>query len=434
MRLRAITTALAMALTPLAGVAGTAPAHAAATTYHVATTGSDRNPGTSSKPFRSVQRAVDAAKPGTSVLVHKGTYAGQVKIRQSGTATAPITLRPAGDGPVTLTSSPTAVSCGSRQPAAQRTIMIGGGADHWTIRGFTIVNGVHIFGREGNAAYSYLTNLVKSENWRARRAIPGRGVNDPVAARSALGYLRTKTGRDLDPSDGIEISGNTITRRGIHAAFSRYGKITGNTIHSIDCGTGPGVWLVTFSDGWTVSDNFIHHVAPSTAAHFMQEGIRLGSASNYNVVQKNVVEDLPGDGRAFNTDVDSSYNTFQTNVARRVAIGYNDQMSGWGNRWLYNRVEGFRTYGFGFRLMDGGLSRPSMHSSTNGAVVRCNTASGTGADLGVGASMGSAFSSNAFSPVYLSKNLQSYWSAEDNTWNGSTKAPSTTPSTRTTGC
>lgn len=435
MRPSALAAGLVMILAALGPAAAASSTAAATTTLYVSTVGSDTNTGTSTRPFRTVQRAVDAAKPGTSILIRKGTYTGQVKISHSGTSTARISIAPAGDGPVTLTSTVAKASCSSSRPAAERTIMVRKGADYWTIRGLNIVNGIHIFGENGNAAFTYFTNLVNAKNWQSRRAIPGRGVNDPVAARNAISYLQSKTGKTLNPSDGIQISDNVITGRGIHAGMSRYGTITGNTIANIACGTGPGIWLVTFSDGWSVSRNFIHHIAPSTWKHFMHEGVRIGSASNYNTVSDNRVEDLTGDGRAFNTDVDSSWNTFQRNVARRVAIGFNDQMSGWGNKWLYNTVEGYRTYGFGFRLMDGSLARPSMHSSTNQSLVRCNTASsGTGKALGLGASMDSAFTSNSFSTVYLSKNATSYWGAEGNLWNGSSKAPSSTPPVSRLGC
>jgi hypothetical protein len=431
---------VAGALTGLLAAGGVAlsipsTATAAPTTLHVATSGSDGASGSSSAPLRTVQRAVDLAGPGSTILVHAGTYAGQVKIRKSGTATARITLAAAGDGVATLTSSPTRASCGSRQPAASRTIMVGDGADNWTIRGLNIVNGIHIFGKNGNAAYSWFTTYVKAGLYAPRRAVPGRGTNDAAAARNAASYLSAKTGQAIDPSDGLQITGNTITGRGIHAAMSRYGTISGNHIYNIDCGTGPAIWLITFSDGWTISANNIHDVAPSTAAHFMQEGIRLGSASNYNKVTGNTVTDLPGDGRAYNTDVDSSWNTFEGNIARRVAIGYNDQMSGWGNQWIRNTVESYRTYGFGFRLKDGSLSRPSLHSSAYKAVVKCNVATGvSGHDLGIGGIKSSTFTGNSFSPIMLSRNAQAYWGAEGNRWNGSASAPSPTAKYTNAGC
>ncbi|SHG73865.1 right-handed parallel beta-helix repeat-containing protein [Massilia sp. CF038] len=59
-------------------------AAAPASTLHVSPKGDDANPGTASRPFRSLARAVRAATPGTRVLVAAGTYQGGVRSRQSG--------------------------------------------------------------------------------------------------------------------------------------------------------------------------------------------------------------------------------------------------------------------------------------------------------------------------------------------------------------
>jgi hypothetical protein len=45
------------------------------TTYHVSSTGSDSNPGSEARPFRTIQKAADSVKPGDTVLVGDGVYA-----------------------------------------------------------------------------------------------------------------------------------------------------------------------------------------------------------------------------------------------------------------------------------------------------------------------------------------------------------------------
>jgi hypothetical protein len=57
---------------------------------YVATTGSDSNPGTAAKPFKTINRAAALAKPGTTVHVAPGTYNGNVTTSVSGTASARI--------------------------------------------------------------------------------------------------------------------------------------------------------------------------------------------------------------------------------------------------------------------------------------------------------------------------------------------------------
>jgi hypothetical protein len=76
----ALTTAAALlALAP-------APAHAAEPTFVVAGNGSDANPGTVERPLKSIQKAIDLATPGATILIRGGTYAvtTNVQIRKSG--------------------------------------------------------------------------------------------------------------------------------------------------------------------------------------------------------------------------------------------------------------------------------------------------------------------------------------------------------------
>ncbi|HET7474567.1 MAG TPA: hypothetical protein VFJ97_00915 [Dermatophilaceae bacterium] len=416
---------------PLAPVAQAALAR----TLHVATTGTSTGDGSAARPFATVQRGADVARPGDTILVHQGTYRGVVIITRSGTQAQPITLTSAGDGPVTLTADFRSPPCDAHAPALDRTIQVLGGADYWTVSHLNIVNGITVKGANGSAAMKYLTRLVNTGDWQARRRIPGRGSKDPVAAASAFDYLSAKTGVTINPSDGLRFVGNTITRRGIHIIAARYGEVRNNDIGPVDCGIGPGVWVNVFSDGWTVAGNHIHDIAASTFKHYMQEGIRLGSATSYAAVRNNLVEHLPGDGRAMNTDVDASWNTFRNNRANDVAMGYNDQMSGWGNVWDHNVASNFRVWGLNFRGIDASLPQPSLNSSTYLAVVTCNTALGgptdpmVGGGLHIGAAKSSTFANNTLSsavlgdPVNGFDYVRQYWGQEGNTWDGQPTPP-----------
>lgn len=64
-----------------------------ATTYYVqASGGSDSNSGTETNPFKTIQHAVNLVAAGDTVIVRAGTYVETVTIRNSGTATAPISI------------------------------------------------------------------------------------------------------------------------------------------------------------------------------------------------------------------------------------------------------------------------------------------------------------------------------------------------------
>ena len=63
-----------------------------AATFYVATSGNDTQPGTSALPFRTVQRGVDVAQPGDTILVAAGNYPEEVRSVRNGTATGLITI------------------------------------------------------------------------------------------------------------------------------------------------------------------------------------------------------------------------------------------------------------------------------------------------------------------------------------------------------
>jgi parallel beta helix pectate lyase-like protein/uncharacterized protein DUF1565 len=73
-------------------------------TYYVAATGDDANPGSAASPFRTLGKGVSVLKPGDTLVVRAGTYVGSSQLRSipSGTSWAmPVTLKAApGERPV----------------------------------------------------------------------------------------------------------------------------------------------------------------------------------------------------------------------------------------------------------------------------------------------------------------------------------------------
>ena len=65
--------------------------------FYVATTGNDLNPGTQTAPWRTVQHAADTVRAGSTVNVRGGVYEELVSIKTSGNAT---------DGYITFRSYP----------------------------------------------------------------------------------------------------------------------------------------------------------------------------------------------------------------------------------------------------------------------------------------------------------------------------------------
>jgi parallel beta-helix repeat protein len=81
------------AATPAAGAAGS--------TYHVDPGGSDDDPGTASKPWKTLQHAADHVGPGDTIVVHPGTYAG-MRIETPGAPGNWITVTAAEPNSVTI--------------------------------------------------------------------------------------------------------------------------------------------------------------------------------------------------------------------------------------------------------------------------------------------------------------------------------------------
>jgi len=63
--------------------------------YHVKKTGSDLNPGTEDKPFKTISKAASVAKPGDIVTVHEGIYREWVSPKYGGTSSQPIVYQAA---------------------------------------------------------------------------------------------------------------------------------------------------------------------------------------------------------------------------------------------------------------------------------------------------------------------------------------------------
>lgn len=83
------------ALSALAGLvlAGTLLSEARSQDLWVALDGAKANPGTQDKPFATIQQAVDAAQPGTTIHVGAGLFLERITFRKSGEAGKAITLQ-----------------------------------------------------------------------------------------------------------------------------------------------------------------------------------------------------------------------------------------------------------------------------------------------------------------------------------------------------
>ncbi|PYV76876.1 MAG: hypothetical protein DMG97_03175 [Acidobacteria bacterium] len=117
--------------------------------YYVnVSTGNDSNPGSSSEPWKTIQRAANTVERGATVIVSTGTYDERVQITRSGSKDFPITYR------------------------TQGTVIMGGFtiiASYVRIRGFEITNsrtslpdstGVFIYGDHNEISNCYIHDIL----------------------------------------------------------------------------------------------------------------------------------------------------------------------------------------------------------------------------------------------------------------------------------
>jgi hypothetical protein len=98
-----------------------------AATYYVATTGNDANPGTLSRPWKTIQHAADRVAAGDTIRVRGGNYAG-ANFETSGTASRPIVLQAyTGETPVITANNPVTPDGINLE-----------GASYMTVKGFTV--------------------------------------------------------------------------------------------------------------------------------------------------------------------------------------------------------------------------------------------------------------------------------------------------------
>jgi len=167
---------------------------AAAGTYYVSTAGSDSATGTSSKPWRTLQKAADAAAAGSTVIIRGGTYAGFVVSRPS------LTFK----------------------PYAGEVITVSGDSTHTFVIRISATNHVTISGLTVQGAPARYGAGIKVDKSSSDITITGNRIRD----NRSFGVLLENTSR-------VTVSRNRIYRNetGIQVSWISNGvKITSNRI------------------------------------------------------------------------------------------------------------------------------------------------------------------------------------------------------------
>jgi hypothetical protein len=214
-------------------------------TYIVATTGSDANPGTLAAPFATAQHCADVAQPGDTCQFRTGAFAGFTPPRD-GTALAMITFRAyPGESPVI--DGAVGTVAGTSYPT---TAINGSG------RAYVVVDGLAVDGK--SLAYQGIELTTSSFI-----TIKNADVQGAIASGIAL-----TGGHD------ITVRANTLHDNGKNN--SPRGTVTDGT-------WGRGVWVDAIASNVTIVANTIYRNNG--------EGIKLSVHSNTVTIDSNVVSD-----------------------------------------------------------------------------------------------------------------------------------------------
>jgi hypothetical protein len=167
--------------------------------------GDDNDPGSSSRPFKTIQAALDDAEPGTEINLSEGVYRERLTTRMNGTADHPIVIKGPEHGKDPAERH--------RATVVEKSRVVNINHSHYVLEGFTID------GQEKLLGADYPTSLDDIDAFKRR-------VQDKVADSKLIYVGSADTSRDLT---GITIQDMFLTGAGGECIRLR-NNAHGNTI------------------------------------------------------------------------------------------------------------------------------------------------------------------------------------------------------------
>ncbi len=299
--------------------------------FYVSTTGSDSNPGTQTAPWRTVQHAVDTARPGNTVNVRGGVYEELVSINASGSAT---------DGYITLRSYPgeTAILDAEHfTPSGRNAVLTIQNKSYVRIEGLEIRNfhtaehrltplGISVIG-SGSHIELLKNNVHHIQQTFEGRDAPGRGgngfgiavygtdaktsISELVIDGNEVHHLKTGSSESLvvngnvtnfrithnvvhdNNNIGIDVIGFERTAPDPAVDQARDGLVSGNLVYNITSRGNPAYRNDESSDGIYV-DGGTRVLIEQNVIHDVDFGIELASehkdrATSYITARNNLI-------------------------------------------------------------------------------------------------------------------------------------------------
>jgi hypothetical protein len=201
---------------------------ARAATYYVATTGNDSNPGTQAQPFKTIQKGLDTAANGDTVLVANGTYSGVGNWRLD-----------FGGKNFTLMSQDGAANCTVSGGSNRLFYFHRGETEAAIVDGFTVTGGIENYGggMRIDGSSPTIRNCVLSNN---RAVIPGGGGGIALSDSSARILNCRFVGNRAVDGGGLYISGGSPV---VQNCFFSANTARTNSITMLD-GRGGGIAII----------------------------------------------------------------------------------------------------------------------------------------------------------------------------------------------
>ena len=299
--------------------------------FYVAATGNDSNPGTQTAPWRTVQHAADTVRAGSTVYVRAGVYEELVSINASGNAS---------DGFITFRSYPGETAIFEAEhftPSARQGVLTIHNQSYIRIEGFEIRNfrtaehrlaplGINVSGA-GSHIELLKNNVHHIENNFQGRDAPGSGGNgfgiavygtdaktpitDLVIDGNEVHHLKTGSSESLvvngnvtnfrithnivhdNNNIGIDVIGFERTAPDPAVDQARDGLVSGNLVYNITSRGNPAYRNDESSDGIYV-DGGTRILIEQNVIHNVDFGIELASehkdrATSYIIARNNLI-------------------------------------------------------------------------------------------------------------------------------------------------
>lgn len=262
-----------------------------AATYYVSTSGSDSNAGTSSSPFKTIQKGLNTVKAGDACIIRGGTYNEALVLGLSGTSTAPITIQNYTGETVTINSG------------SSKAIRTNGRKHYYIIDGLRITS-THTSYDSYGADYSL---DFQDGIWDGNTDATG-GNNGFIIRNCYIeGAIRIYGHNVL--VQNCELNGKSLWGNGIWECYapSHDNIYRKNTVYGY---TSRGIWSMQYTSNVLIEGNIIHDSG--------NMGIDCDGAGHpvYNsVVRNNTIYNVGGRGiemeNAFNsiTEGNTIYNS-----------------------------------------------------------------------------------------------------------------------------